>query len=116
MSTGERLSGVDRAWLRMDRPENPMIIVGLIVLGRRLARPALRSLIAQRLLAFDRFRCEPVTDALGATWTESTSFNLDDHLLSAALPDPGGQQELEAFAGELSGTPLPAVPISLVVP
>lgn len=108
MSTGERLSGVDRAWLRMDRPENPMTIVGLIVLGRRLARPALRSLIAERLLAFDRFRCEPVSDALGATWTESTSFNLDDHLLSAALPEPGGQQELEAFAGELSGTPLPA--------
>jgi diacylglycerol O-acyltransferase len=108
MSTGERLSGVDRAWLRMDRPENPMTIVGLIILGRRLARPALRSLIAERLLAFDRFRCEPVTDALGATWAESTSFNLDDHLLSAALPNPGGQQELQAFAGELSGTPLPA--------
>jgi diacylglycerol O-acyltransferase len=107
MAIGERLSGVDRAWLRMDRPENHMIIVGLIVLGRRLGRPSLRSLIAQRLLAFDRFRCLPMADALGATWTESTSFNLDDHLLAAALPAPGGQRELEALAGELAGTPLP---------
>jgi diacylglycerol O-acyltransferase / wax synthase len=108
VSTGERLSGVDRAWLRMDQPENPMTVVGLIILGRRLGRSLLRDLIAERLLAFDRFRCLPMADALGATWTESTSFNLDDHLLAAALPSPGGQRELEALVGELSGTPLPA--------
>jgi diacylglycerol O-acyltransferase len=108
MSTGERLSGVDRAWLRMDRPENHMIIVALIVLGRKLGRASLRSLIAQRLLLFDRFRCVPVADVLGATWTESTSFNLDDHLLPAALPAPGSQRELEALAGELAGMPFPA--------
>ena len=105
---GERLSGVDRAWLRMDRPDNPMTIVGLIVLGRKLGRTALRTLVAQRLLAFDRFRCLPAADALGATWTESASFNLDDHVVAAALPAPGGQRELEALAGELSGTPFPA--------
>ncbi len=85
-----------------------MTIVALIVLGRKLGRASLRSLIAQRLLVFDRFRCTPAADALGATWVESTSFNLDDHLIPAALPAPGGQRELEALAGELSGTPLPA--------
>lgn len=107
MSTGERLSGVDRAWLRMDRPDNPMIIVGLIVLGRRLGRASLRTLIAQRLLAFERFRRVPVIDALGATWSDPAAFDLDDHLIAAALPAPGGQRELEALAGELAGTPLP---------
>lgn len=106
--SGERLSGVDRAWLRMDRPGNPMTIVGLIVLGRRLSLAELRGLLAQRLLALDRFRSVPVGDALGATWTESASFSLDDHAIPAALPAPGGQRELEALAGELAGTPLPA--------
>jgi diacylglycerol O-acyltransferase / wax synthase len=106
--SNERLSGVDRAWLRMDRPENPMVIVGLIVLERKLERASLRRLLAQRLLAFDRFRCLPVADALGARWTEAASFDLDDHLLAAALPEPGGQRELEALAGELAGTPFPA--------
>jgi len=84
-----------------------MIVLGLIVLGRRLGRSVLRSLIAQRLLVFDRFRCLPVADAFGASWSESKSFNLDDHLIAAALPAPGGQRELEAFAGELSGAPFP---------
>jgi diacylglycerol O-acyltransferase / wax synthase len=107
MGTGERLSGIDRAWLRMDRADNPMIIVGLLVLGRKLGRASLRGLLAERLLRFDRFRCMPVGDALGATWIESATFDLDDHLLSAALPAPAGQRELEALAGELAGSPLP---------
>ena len=107
MSIGERLSGVDRAWLRMDSPSNPMTIVGLIVLGRKLGRATLRTLILQRLLAFDRFRCLPTADALGATWAEATSFNLDDHLVVTALPAPGRQRELEALVGELSGSPFP---------
>ena len=106
--SGERLSGVDRAWLRMDRPGNPMTIVGLIVLGRRLKRGQLRDLLARRLLAFDRFRCVPVGDALGATWAQSPSFSLDDHVIPAAVAAPGGQRELEALVGELAGTPLPA--------
>jgi diacylglycerol O-acyltransferase len=108
MTAGERLSGVDRAWLRMDRPGNPMTIVGLIVLGRKLRRAALRELIAHRLLAFERFRCRPVSDAFGASWSESGEFNLDDHLLCAALPARAGQRELETFVGELAGTPFPA--------
>ncbi len=108
MTIGQRLSGVDRAWLLMDRPANPMIVMGLLVLGRKLGREALAGLITERLLAFDRFRCVPVAAPMGATWTESPSFSLDDHLLLGALPAPGGQRELEALAGELAGTPLAA--------
>lgn len=108
MTIGERLSGVDRAWLLMDRPANLMTVMGLIVLGRRLGRGALVGLITERFLAFDRFRCVPVVDPLGAIWREAPSFSLDDHVLSAALPAPGGQRELESLAGELAGTPFPA--------
>ncbi|HVS75315.1 MAG TPA: wax ester/triacylglycerol synthase family O-acyltransferase [Steroidobacteraceae bacterium] len=108
MTIGERLSGVDRAWLLMDQPANPMTIMALIVLGRRLGRPALLGLIRDRLLAFDRFRCVPVADPLGAVWRESASFSLDDHLLTAALPAPAGQRELEELAGELASTPFSA--------
>lgn len=108
MMTGERLSGVDRAWLRMDRPVNPMTVVGLIVLARRLRRAALAELITRRLLAFERFRCVPVTDSLGASWIEASDFTLDDHVLVAALPAPGGQRELQTLAGELAGIPFAA--------
>jgi len=32
MSKAERVSAVDTTWLRMDRPSNPMVIVGVLIL------------------------------------------------------------------------------------
>ncbi len=106
--SAERMSSVDRAWLLMDRPVNPMTIVGLIVLEEPLGREPLRELIGRRFLAFPRFRRTPVAETLGGRWLESSAFNLDDHVVSVALPEPGGQRELEALAGELAGTPFPS--------
>jgi WS/DGAT/MGAT family acyltransferase len=106
MATGERMSGVDRAWLLMDRPTNAMVILGLIVLAEPLSLNKLRELVAERFLRYPRFRCLPVGDAVGARWVESTQFELGDHLQSAALPAPAGKRELEALAGELASAPL----------
>ncbi|HEU4590985.1 MAG TPA: wax ester/triacylglycerol synthase family O-acyltransferase [Steroidobacteraceae bacterium] len=105
MTNGERMAPVDRAWLLMERPTNPMVIVAVIALGGRLSRTALRRIIEERLLAFDRFRCRPVSETLGARWERTANFDLDDHVLTAALPSPAGQRELESLVGDLCGTP-----------
>jgi diacylglycerol O-acyltransferase / wax synthase len=105
MSAIERLTGVDRAWLLMDRPTNPMIIVGLIMLAGALDRRELRKLVAERFLAFERFRCYPAADAMGASWVAAAQFDLDDHVLSVALPAGSGRHGLEALVGELASTP-----------
>jgi WS/DGAT/MGAT family acyltransferase len=102
----ERLSPVDRAWLLMDRPTNPMLVMGLLVLRRRLGRASLRRIVAERFLAFERFRRVPAADTLGAHWELAEQFDLDDHVLRVALPAPAGERELEALAGELASTPL----------
>lgn len=108
MANAESMSGVDRAWLRMERPTNPMVVMGLMILTRPLRRAALRQVVTQRFLAFERFNCMPVVDLAGGRWVRSTEFNLDDHVLLAALPAPAGKRELESLAGELAGTPLHA--------
>jgi diacylglycerol O-acyltransferase len=105
MGTAERMSGVDRAWLLMDHPTNPMIVVGLLVLESGLERTQLRDLVAARFLAFHRFRCYPVADALGASWVESAQFDIEDHISCVALPAPAGQAQLETLLGELASTP-----------
>ncbi len=105
MGAVENMSGVDRAWLLMDRPTNPMVVVGLLILESRLERARLRAVIAARFLAFHRFRCIPTPDALGASWVECPQFDIEDHVLSVALPAPAGQPELEALLGELASTP-----------
>lgn len=106
------MSPVDRAWLLMERPANPMVIVALIVLRARLRRERLRRLLAERFLAFDRFRYIPCPEAGGARWVEAKQFELEDHVQFSALAGKAGQRELEALIGELASTPLnPARPL-----
>ncbi len=107
----QRMSAVDTAWLRMDRPDNSMMIVGVTVTEGRIRLAAFRRVIQRRLLHFDRFRHRPVADALGASWVEDEDFDLDWHVRSIALPEPGDQPALEALVGELASTALdPARP------
>ena len=105
MSAVADMSSVDRAWLLMDRPSHPMMIVGLMVLDGRIEHARLRGLIEQRFLAYERFRCVPVANPMGASWAEAPQFDLDDHVLRSALPMPAGQRELETLVGELASTP-----------
>ena len=102
------LSRVDRAFLNMERPTNPMVIVALIVLGTPLNRRRLRDLIGRRFVSSSRFRSMPRDGLYQAIWEADRQFNIDDHVLSAALPAPGRQNELETLVGELASEPLPA--------
>ena len=106
MNDDKHLSAVDRAWLLMDRPSNPMTVLALTILDGRLKYSRLCEIIAQHFLAFERFRCRPVTDLIGGRWVEAEDFDLADHVLSVALPGEAGKRELEALAAELASTPL----------
>jgi WS/DGAT/MGAT family acyltransferase len=105
MIAGERMSPVDRAWLLMERPTNLMMIVAVIVLGGRLKREALRELVAQQFASIERFRCRPTPNGMAAYWVAAENFDLDDHISSAALPAPAGEEALQALVGELASTP-----------
>lgn len=111
-SAGERLSGVDRAWLRMDRATNPMVVVALVVFDAPLPLRRLRELVAARFLRHERFRCRPVADALGGRWIPDPDFDLEHHVLAVDLPAPAAQADLEALVAGLASTPLdPARPL-----
>ncbi|MFM1990626.1 MAG: hypothetical protein RJA99_3583 [Pseudomonadota bacterium] len=103
----ERMSSVDTAWLRMDRPSNLMMIVGIDVFERPVDAAALRAVISDRLLAFDRFRQRVEYDAAGAAWwVDDDRFDLDAHLLVHRLDGEGTDAQLQAFVAELAITPL----------
>ena len=56
----EPMSKVDTAWLRMESPTNLMMITGIMVLDDRLDLARLRKVMAQRFLAYRRFRQKAV--------------------------------------------------------
>ncbi|NML17123.1 wax ester/triacylglycerol synthase family O-acyltransferase [Azohydromonas caseinilytica] len=103
-----RMSGVDTAWLRMERPTNPMMITGVLVLKARLDPARLKRLLRVRLLAFERFRQRPVGDAGDYWWEDDPDFDLERHVHRVALPRPGGKPELQDLVSDLASTPLDA--------
>ncbi len=112
MSNRERISSVDTAWLRMDRPTNLMMIVGVMMFDRPIAFDRLQRIIESRLLPYRRFRQKAVNDATGSYWEDDELFDLEFHLQHTALPSPGGRAELQRYVAELISTPLdPAKPL-----
>jgi len=106
---GDAMSNVDAAWLHMEDRTNLMIITGVLSFYEKLEFSALKELIEDRLLGYDRFRqrvIEPSVPLAGPRWVEDEHFNLRSHLQRVALPDPGGQEELQEMVSSLMSTPL----------
>ncbi len=101
----ERMSGVDRAWLRMDSARNPMVIVGLFAFAEPLAFGRLSRLFAQRLLRYRRFRQRVDEDLAGHWWVDDPSFRLANHLKKSRL-DQAGDAALRAHLDRLVAQPL----------
>jgi WS/DGAT/MGAT family acyltransferase len=106
MGKRERMSSVDTAWLRMDSPGNLMMIVGVYEYEGLLDYARLRELVQQRLCVHRRFRSKVVQDATGYFWEEDDDFDLDLHVVRAALPGKGTTEDLKRFAGRLASTAL----------
>lgn len=103
------MSSADAAWLRMDRPTNPMVITSVLWFERPLSIGALRDVLAERLVGeFPRFAQRPVVDGVlgGAHWEDDPDFDLDLHLHHVALPAPGDAAALRALVGDLVAMPL----------
>ena len=110
-SRREKISAVDTAWLRMDRPHNLMMICGVLIFRERVALARLRRVIRERFLVFRRFRQVPVEAAGVAYWQDDRGFDIDRHVVRAKLASPGGRAELQTLVSRLAATPIdPAHP------
>ncbi len=82
---GERLSGVDAAWYRIDRPENTADVLGLLEFRHVPRLDELRQLLEERLLAYPRFRQRVETASDGVRWEDAPGFDLDRHLVQLQI-------------------------------
>jgi diacylglycerol O-acyltransferase / wax synthase len=102
----ERMSSVDTAWLRMDSPQNLMMIVGFQVFEQPVAYDDLRQLFERRLLKFNRFKQRVDSDTSGSWWIDDRKFDLARHFVRETLPAGAGQIELQALVARLASEPL----------
>jgi diacylglycerol O-acyltransferase / wax synthase len=107
--SGERMTKVDTAWLRMDSPQNLMMIVGIWVLKPGITHAALCERVESRLLQYRRFGQRVVEDAAGATWVDDKNFDIRNHVVTETLKARKGhsrQSALQDRVAELTTTPL----------
>jgi diacylglycerol O-acyltransferase / wax synthase len=106
---GELFTGVDAAWLRMDRPGNLAQIAGVMIFDTPIDRARLIEVVYERLLVYDRFRQRVREPLLGLglpRWEIDPHFDLNYHLPLVSLPAPGNQMELQRLVGDLMSRPL----------
>jgi len=106
------LAAVDAAWLRMDEPENLMLIHGVLVFDGPVTVGQTRRIVAERLLTIPRFRHRIVRGTSGGhAWEEVAEPDLAAHVVAEALPGAAGEAELREAVGRWLGEPLdPALP------
>jgi diacylglycerol O-acyltransferase / wax synthase len=103
------MPSADAAWLRMDRPENLMVITSVLWFDRPLDPDRLRALLHERLVqVFPRYTQRVVNGRRlgGPHWEDDESFELGLHVHHVALPAPGGRPELQAYVADLMSRPL----------
>ncbi len=114
-----RVSNLDAAMLYAETPEMPMHTMGVLildpdtepgdVLDAGVPFELTRELFAERIHLIPPFRRRMVQGPLqigDPHWIEDPEFDLDNHLVHASLPSPGGMPELCEFVGEFAGTRL----------
>ncbi len=104
------MSNADAAWLHMDRPQNLMVINGVLSFDEQVDWERLREVLQERLVGpFPRFRQRVREPRLGIgtpQWEDDPEFDLDLHLHHVALPAPGDRAALQAFVADRMAMPL----------
>ncbi|MGA8006755.1 MAG: wax ester/triacylglycerol synthase domain-containing protein, partial [Burkholderiales bacterium] len=100
------MSAIDTAWLRTDRPTNPMVIGGLLLTEGKVDFERFRQVMQTNFLAHRRFRERVAFDGDSAYWEPDPDFDLSFHVRRSALPRPAGRKELYELVGDLISSPL----------
>lgn len=105
----KRMSYADHAWLRMDQPDNLMIITGMMTFDAPLELAELRAKTALMVQRFRRFRQRMRASRLPFRrpyWEDDPNFDLDAHVQPITLPEPADKRVLQELISLIMGRPL----------
>ena len=101
------MSVQDSLWLTMDRPNNLMVVDGVMVLTETVDLESVRAVYDEALGRFPVFRRKAVQAGLGWAWQDDPDFAIDRHLSEVSLPEPADTVALQQFLAEQRTVPLP---------
>jgi diacylglycerol O-acyltransferase len=96
-----RLSGMDAAFLYLERREIPLHIAGICVFEGELPFTEFVRMIDSRLHLLPRYRqviADPPFHLGYPSWEDDPHFNIHRHIFRMRVSPPGGRDQLEALA------------------
>ena len=105
--TARVLSAQDALWLTMDRPNNLMVIDGILMLRGVPDWDTLLSVARERVLErFPVFTCRPIAQGRDWAWEPDPDFDIARHVQRATLPAPGEIAQLEDYVASRRSRPM----------
>jgi WS/DGAT/MGAT family acyltransferase len=101
-----QMSSVDRSWLRMESPENPMMISAVLIFEQPISVSRLKRTLDERFLTFRRFRQRVIYQGDRVYWQDDPLFHIDNHVHRIALAGDAGKQELQALVSDMNSASL----------
>jgi WS/DGAT/MGAT family acyltransferase len=102
--SGQRLNGIDAAFLYLERKEIPLHIAGACIFEDRIPFREFVRAIDSKLHLLPRYRqvvVDPVWHLGYPTWEDAPRFDIRDHIFHASVARPGGQAELEGLSAQI---------------
>src|SRR3954452_5706304 len=97
-SLDRRLSGIDAAFLYLERKELLLHIAGLCVFDGEIPVPAFMRSVDSKLHLLPRYRQgggDPPLHLGYPSWEDDQHFDIRRHIFRATVDPPGGREELE---------------------
>ncbi len=96
-----QVGSVDAAWLRMDRPNNLMVIDSVVWFDTPVDWDRLVGVVGRRMVArYPVFRQRPIESwnpLVPPVWEDDPDFRLDRHIIRATLSGPDGHGDKVAL-------------------
>src|SRR3982751_4556931 len=99
-----RLSGVDSAFVYLERKEIPLHIAGVCIFDGPIPYAQFVKAIDSKLHLLPRYRqvvADPQFHLGYPTWEDDANFDIRRHVFRVAVESPGGQAEFEALASRI---------------
>lgn len=109
MSTTDRLTSTDAAFLYFERPVHRLHVGCVLLLDGPVPFEEFREMTVERLRQVPRYFQRPVRPAFDwalPTWEPAERFDARQHIRHVGVPPPGGEAELHALVDEIIATPL----------